>query len=66
MRAAIALAGFFLISSSVFAADSRPNMGTAKMNPKVVVAREAARAAAAETPMAEGSLEKFGASGLPQ
>jgi hypothetical protein len=29
-------------------------------------AREAVRAAAAETPVVEGSLEKFGATGLPQ
>ena len=77
MRATIALASCFLISSSVFAADSQPNTSTAKMKPvvvalaavsahKVVVVRQAARAAAAETPMVEGSLEKFGATGLPQ
>jgi hypothetical protein len=74
MRATIVLAACFLISSSVFAAEPQH---TAKTTPvvvalaavpahKVVVVRQAARAAAAETPVAEGSLEKFGATGLPQ
>jgi hypothetical protein len=74
MRATIVLTGCFLISSSVFAAEQAP---APKTNPvvvalaavpahKVLVGRQAARANAAETPMVEGSLEKFGATGLPQ
>lgn len=75
MRAAIALAGCFLISSSVFAAEPQLN-DTAKMKPLVVAlakmpthkaaAHQVTRGAAIETPIAEGSLEKFGATGLPQ
>ncbi len=75
MRAAILVAGCFLISSSVFAAGPQANANTA-MKPVVVAlapipAHKAAvhkvtRAAAIETPIAEGSLEKFGATGLPQ
>ena len=59
MRAAIVLAGCFLISSSVFAAEPQY---AAKKKPVVAVAK----GATIETPIAEGSLEKFGASGLPQ
>jgi hypothetical protein len=78
MRATIVLAGCFLISSSVFASDSQPNSNGSTMKPivvalaatpahKVVAARVATKAlVTAETPMAEGSLEKFGATGLPQ
>jgi hypothetical protein len=76
MRATIALAGCFLISSSVFAAEPQLNTNAAKMKPIVVAlvsmpahkvaVREATKAVATETPMAEGSLEKFGATGLPQ
>jgi hypothetical protein len=74
MRATIVLASCFLISASSFAAEPQH---AAKMKPvvvalaavpahKVVVVRQAAKANAAETPVAEGSLEKFGATGLPQ
>jgi hypothetical protein len=74
MRATIVLASCFLISASSFAADQQP---AAKLKPvvvalaavpahKVVVVRQVARANATETPMVEGSLEKFGATGLPQ
>ncbi len=75
MRAAILVAGYFLISSSVFAVEPQPNTNTA-MKPVVValatlptpkaVAHKATRVAAVETPIAAGSLEKFGATGLPQ
>ena len=75
MRAAIALAGCFLISSSALAAEPQLN-DTAKMKPFVVAlakmpthkaaAHKVTRGAAIETPIAEGSLEKFGATGLPQ
>jgi hypothetical protein len=75
MRAAIALAGCFLISSSVLAAEPQLN-NTAKMKPIVVAlakmpahkaaAHKVTTGAAIETPVAEGSLEKFGATGLPQ
>ena len=75
MRAAIALAGCFLISSSVFAAEPQAN-DTAKMKPFVVAlakvpthkaaAPKVKSVAATETPIAEGSLEKFGSTGLPQ
>ena len=75
MRAAIALAGCFLISSSVLAGDPQVN-NTAKMKPFVVAlakmpthkaaAHKDKRVAAIETPIAEGSLEKFGSTGLPQ
>ena len=75
MRAAIALAGCFLISSSVFAAEPQLN-DTAKMKPFVVAlakmpthkaaAHKVTTGAAIETQVAEGSLEKFGATGLPQ
>lgn len=79
MRATIVLAGCFLISASSFAAEQQP---AAKLKPVVVAlattptahqsaARKAAasqvtRGAAIETPVAEGSLEKFGATGLAQ
>jgi hypothetical protein len=80
MRAAIALAGCFLISSSVFAGEPQLN-DTAKMKPFVVAlakmptqkaaaqkaaAHKVTTGAAIETRVAEGSLEKFGATGLPQ
>ena len=61
MRAAIVLAGCFLIFSSVFAAEPQY---AAKKKPVVAVALT--KGATIETPIAEGSLEKFGASGLPQ
>jgi len=76
MRAAILVAGCFLVVSSTFAAEPQLNTSTAKMAPVVVAlatmpthkvaVREATKAVATETPMAEGSLEKFGATGLPQ
>jgi hypothetical protein len=77
MRATIALAGCFLISSSVFAAEPQLYTNTSKMKPivvtlvsmpahKVAQSKKATRAVATETPMAEGSLEKFGATGLSQ
>lgn len=78
MRAAILVAGCFLISSSAFAAEPQLNTNTA-VKPVVVAlatmptthkdkaaAHKATRVAAVETPIAEGSLEKFGATGLPQ
>jgi hypothetical protein len=75
MRAAILVAGCFLISSSAFAVEPQLNTNTA-VKPVVValatmptpkaVARETTRGAAIETPMTEGSLEKFGSTGLPQ
>ena len=75
MRATIALAGCFLISSSVFAGEPQLN-DTAKMKPFVVAlakmpthkaaAHKVTTGAAIETQVAEGSLEKFGATGLPQ
>ncbi len=75
MRAAILVAGCFLISPSVFAAETQANASTA-MKPVVVAlarmpahkaaAHKVTRTAAIETPIAEGSLEKFGATGLPQ
>ena len=74
MRTTIVLASCFVISYSVLAAEPQH---TAKMKPvvvalaavpahKVVAVRQAASSATAETPMVEGSLEKFGATGLPQ
>jgi hypothetical protein len=66
MRATIVLTGCFLISSSVFAANPVVVALAAVPAHKVLVGRQAARANAAETPMVEGSLEKFGATGLPQ
>jgi hypothetical protein len=61
MRAAIVLVGCFLISSSAFAVEPQY---IAKKKP--VVAAALTKGATTETPVAEGSLEKFGASGLPQ
>ena len=74
MRATIVLASCFLFSASVFAAEPQR---AAKMKPVVVAqatmptthkaaAREVTRGAAIESSIAEGSLEKFGATGLPQ
>ena len=75
MRAAILVAGCFLVASSTFAAEPQTN-ASAALKPVVValapvqahkaVAHKVTRAAAIETPIAEGSLEKFGATGLPQ
>ena len=75
MRAAILVAGCFLVASSTFAAEPQVNASTA-MKPVVVAlapaqahkaaAHKVTRAAAIETPIAEGSLEKFGATGLPR
>ena len=55
MRAAIVLAGSLLVVSSAFAAESTSG---AASKPIIL--------AAAETQVSEGSLEKFGATGLPQ
>jgi hypothetical protein len=75
MRATILVAGCFLISTSAFAAEPQANANTA-MKPVVVAlapmqahkaaAHKATRVAAIETLIAEGNLEKFGATGLPQ
>jgi hypothetical protein len=76
MRAAIVLAGFFLVSSSALTAE--PQMKNAARKPVVVAVavttvpthkaatQKVVRAAAIETPVAEGSLEKFGSCCLPQ
>ena len=76
MRAAIVLAGTLLFFSSALFADST---GGAASKPILVavanvsssqaagtVEMKAARVAGVETQVMEGSLEKFGATGLPQ
>ena len=76
MRAAIVLAGTLLFFSSTLFADST---GGAASKPILVavakvsssqaagtVEMKAARVAAVETRVMEGSLEQFGATGLPQ
>ncbi len=76
MRAAIVLAGTLLFFSSALFADSTGGVASKPILVAVAnvsssqaagtVEMKAARVASAETQVLEGSLEKFGATGLPE
>jgi len=69
MRATIVLAGSLLFVSSALAADSTILLAVANVSSSQAagtVEMNAARVAAIETQVSEGSLENFGATGLPQ
>jgi hypothetical protein len=68
MRATIVLAGSLLFVSSALAADSTMLLAVANVSSSQAGTFEmkVARVAEFETQVSEGSLEKFGATGLPQ